>query len=616
MLTPLVGVMLLLLLAVVAWLQYRWVGQVSEAERDRMQAALRARATQFSEDFNREITRAYVWFQVDPTPGAADPEGSLPVAWRRWKSSAPRPALVRGVYAVLHQAGAGPILRRVNPETFALASVEWPAEFEGIQRGIQESELINSVESRLTIIRHGVPTVHADLPALVVPVPQMHFFAGRGEPRLPDADRSVAYTIVLLDRDYLSREFLPSLAARYFGADQGHDYRVVVAERQDRSRVIYRSDPGASAQESGTPDASADLLAIRLEDIATFRLTAVQPAPGGVRPPESSRFAVSIFQQRTKEGEMPVRANLAPWTVALTHRAGSLEAAVARVRRRNLLVSSGVLALLATSMVLMTVAAQRAQRLARQQVEFVAGVSHELRTPLAVIRSAGENLADGVVDDPAQIRRYGELVKGEGERLTRMVEQVLAFAGAQSAPRAAGVVDIASVVEDVLHASGPLFDAAGVRVDVGIEPRLPAVTGDAGALRRAVDNLVSNALKYGGEGRWIGVRARAEPARDPREVQVIVADRGLGIDPVDQTRVFQPFFRAASATAAQIHGTGLGLSLVKSIVENHGGRVTLESAPGRGSTFTLHLPVAVEGRAPLPAPDPEPAPYPSPRSAS
>jgi signal transduction histidine kinase len=444
----------------------------------------------------------------------------------------------------------------------------------------------------------------------------MHFFAGRGEPRLPDADRSVAYTIVLLDRDYLSREFLPSLAARYFGADQGHDYRVVVAERQDRSRVIYRSDPGASAQESGTPDASADLLAIRLEDIATFRLTAVQPAPGGVRPPESSRFAVSIFQQRTKEGEMPVRANLAPWTVALTHRAGSLEAAVARVRRRNLLVSSGVLALLATSMVLMTVAAQRAQRLARQQVEFVAGVSHELRTPLAVIRSAGENLADGVVDDPAQIRRYGELVKGEGERLTRMVEQVLAFAGAQSAPRAAGVVDIASVVEDVLHASGPLFDAAGVRVDVGIEPRLPAVTGDAGALRRAVDNLVSNALKYGGEGRWIGVRARAEPARDPREVQVIVADRGLGIDPVDQTRVFQPFFRAASATAAQIHGTGLGLSLVKSIVENHGGRVTLESAPGRGSTFTLHLPVAVEGRAPLPAPDPEPAPYPSPRSAS
>jgi signal transduction histidine kinase len=295
--------------------------------------------------------------------------------------------------------------------------------------------------------------------------------------------------------------------------------------------------------------------------------------------------------------------------LALTHRAGSLEAAVGRVRRRNLLVSSGVLALLATSMVLLTVAAQRAQRLARQQVEFVAGVSHELRTPLAVIRSAGENLADGVVDDPAQIRRYGELVKGEGERLTRMVEQVLAFAGAQSAPRAEHLVDVAALVEDVLQASAPLFESGGVQVEVQIEPRLPAVTGDAGALRRAIDNLVSNALKYGGSAGWIGVRVRGEPAGSPREIQVIVADRGLGIDPADQARVFQPFFRAASVTAAQIHGTGLGLSLVKSIAENHGGRVTLSSTPGRGSTFTLHIPVAAGSPAPLSAA--EPSPYPS-----
>ena len=118
----------------------------------------------------------------------------------------------------------------------------------------------------------------------------------------------------------------------------------------------------------------------------------------------------------------------------MTHSSGSLEAAVSSQRRRNLAISSSVLGLLGASMGLLVLATRRAQRLARQQMEFVAAVSHELRTPLAVIRSAAENLADGVVHDEAQIRRYGELMRTEGRRLTDMVEQILEFAGIQSGP--------------------------------------------------------------------------------------------------------------------------------------------------------------------------------------
>ena len=120
----------------------------------------------------------------------------------------------------------------------------------------------------------------------------------------------------------------------------------------------------------------------------------------------------------------------------MKHPSGSLEAAVNAARRRNLLVSTASSAMLGASMGLLVVSTRRAQELARQQIEFVAAVSHELRTPLAVIRSAADNLADGVVHDEAQVRKYGELVRGEGRRLTEMVEQILEFAGIQSGQRA------------------------------------------------------------------------------------------------------------------------------------------------------------------------------------
>src|SRR5204862_7596691 len=120
------------------------------------------------------------------------------------------------------------------------------------------------------------------------------------------------------------------------------------------------------------------------------------------------------------------------WLVRLGYRGGSLDTIVAQSRRRNLAISMGVLGLLAASFLLLLASAQRQQRLARQQMEFVAAVSHELRTPLAVICSAGENLADGVVDDRSQVKRYGSLIEAEGRRLGDMVERVMAFAGVSS----------------------------------------------------------------------------------------------------------------------------------------------------------------------------------------
>jgi signal transduction histidine kinase len=228
-------------------------------------------------------------------------------------------------------------------------------------------------------------------------------------------------------------------------------------------------------------------------------------------------------------------------------------------------------------------------------MEFVAAVSPELRTPLAVIRSAGENLADGVVHDEEQVRKYGDLVRSEGRRLTDMVEQILEFAGVESGRRGFALrpVPIAPMLHEVVDSSQALVDEAGVSVEFSIAEHLPPVLGDEAALRRVFQNLVGNAIKYGQRGGWVGIRAR----RAGREIWVSVADRGIGIEPAEQPRIFEPFYRTPAVVAAQIQGAGLGLSLVKRIVEAHGGRIEVASTPGSGSEFTVALPAASEETA-------------------
>jgi signal transduction histidine kinase len=281
------------------------------------------------------------------------------------------------------------------------------------------------------------------------------------------------------------------------------------------------------------------------------------------------------------------------WQVLLKHRAGSLEAAVERVRRRNLLMSFGMLALLAVSVGLVLVSARRAERLASQQMDFVATVSHELRTPLAVIRSAGQNLAAGVVQDP---KRYGDLIENEGRRLTDMVEQTLALAGlsGERKPVSQQPVDAGDIARAVLASPETTSRADGVQIDLRVAAELPLVLADEMLLRRGVQNLVGNALKYGAEGGWLGVAVDASGSRRGREVRITVSDRGPGVAAEDLPHIFDPFYRGRRAVADQVQGNGLGLHLVRRIAEAHGGKVSVRTAPGEGAAFTIHIPARAD----------------------
>jgi signal transduction histidine kinase len=232
------------------------------------------------------------------------------------------------------------------------------------------------------------------------------------------------------------------------------------------------------------------------------------------------------------------------WQLIVKHRSGSLEVVVAAGRRRNLGISFGILLLLAVSAVMVFISTMRARRLAELQMEFVAGVSHELRTPLAVICSAADNLADGIVEAKDQVQHYGALIRSEGSRLSRMVQQILLFASGQTgrAHYELHPVQVGEIIDRVLADAAHMVETASFSVERQIEPDLPLVMADANALGHCLQNLVSNAVKYGGDRRWIGIRARKmDGARGP-EVQVMVEDKGPGIEPAELSDIFRPFY--------------------------------------------------------------------------
>ena len=270
-----------------------------------------------------------------------------------------------------------------------------------------------------------------------------------------------------------------------------------------------------------------------------------------------------------------------------------LDATVTASRRRNLAVAVALNALILGAGWLLLRHTRRARQLAEAQMQFVANVSHELRTPLTVIRGAAHNLERGVVQEPGRIAQYSALILQHVEQLTGMVEQVLEFSGAQrnagASPRRP--VSIAEILSDSIAASDPDTRAAHCRVELTIPSILPVVQGDANALRRLFQNLIANAAKHGGTGGWIGITASLTKSNTPPAIEVQVADRGPGIPESEQAEIFQPFVRGSAAQSAQVRGSGLGLSLVREIVEAHGGAVSVQSERGHGTTFTVKLPV-------------------------
>jgi signal transduction histidine kinase len=580
-----IAAVLVLLLAVLAVLQWRWIGEVSAMERHRMKMSLVAAGSHFTEDFDREVTRAFLYFH----PGSMEPpEARLARVLRqydRWNAETPYPRLVRDVFLMRPGSEGGTGLEVLWPAEHRFVACPWPPELAALRQRLEAAS--RSPESL------GDPrslTLAADVPGLVI-----NLFPTPGSPSAPDVHAppdplAGTYLLVRLDQKMISGDIFPALTRRYFESAQGTGYALAVEAKGDSGKTVFLSDPQVPAAAIGAGDLRLDMF--RLRPFDELRSLWAGHGPGSNR---GRMMAPSRMGGGPPPGDRRRERESGAWRLVLKHRDGSLEDAVTAVRRRNLGISVGILALLAATMGLMMVVTQRAQRLARLQIEFVAGVTHELNTPLTAIRSAGQNLAAGVVAEPGQVRRYGNLIESEGRRLSDMVGQALELAGIQSGRRVyhPRPVEVRDVVDGALQDCRWLLQEKNIQVEKDVDRDLPLVLADASALRRAVQNLVENAVKYGGRAGWIGVRARQAPSG---QVEITVADRGPGIRREDLPHLFKPFFRGRDAAADGIPGSGLGLSLVRHIAEAHGGRVSVATGaagtPGAagGSAFTLHLP--------------------------
>lgn len=443
-----------------------------------------------------------------------------------------QPPLVSAIY-VADRHGEAWSLRRWDARQKTLVDTAWPA------------ALLPMRDPVLHIGERGPepgwpPPLFASIPALfIVQLP-----AARTEEFLIGRPHRVV--LVQLDRRVLAESLLPALVSQHLGRDYDVELRA-------DDEVLYRSSPNEMRA-----DVTVDVMVLR-------------PPPG---PPPDRR---------------PVLHDHTGWQLHVAQRDGGIDAVVASMRRRNLAVSAGIVLILAASGAMLIALLRRGERLRAQQAQFVAAMSHELNTPLTALRVAGENLEAGIGHDPEKLARYARTIVKESTRLSDMVGEVLELAGmkapARHAPRAR--VAVASIVEEAAAQSRAAHD--GATVEVHIEPALPDLTANAAALTRAVQNLITNALRHGGDARWAAAHARRGSSGG---VTILVEDRGPGIDREEAAKVFEPFFRGRSS--ANVRGAGLGLTIVREIVTDHGGTVEHHPRNGGGSVFAIHLPAERE----------------------
>jgi signal transduction histidine kinase len=588
---------LVLLLVALGALQYRWQNQISESQREKMHKMAQEEAGRFAEDFNKEIQNAYFNFEVGAEDWREKNYRPFVERYEFWQGKTSYPTLINDFY-LFDAAGQNAPLG-YNKELKTFNPVEWTPELRAIfARASDEKTFRPIYEDIYTLVlpqHEALPNIGS---AMTRP--------GDGEPgqkvRIPEPvkePKTFGYLAITLDPATIKEKILPDLTRKYF---PDGDFRVAVSDRNNN--IVYQtakiSDPDAqSALFELSPN---DVYFFANRDLAnsiserrvmvdshveshTMTRTDVNNESNGTVKLEIKRSD----QPKTQIFTTSVGGTEEHWNLAAQHASGSIDAFIANTKFRNLEMGFGILGLLGVAVAAIIFSAQRAKQFAQRQVDFVSSVSHEFRTPLAVIYSAGENLADGVTNDPMQTSKYGELIKTEGRKLSSMVEQILTFAGANSGRQKYKfkTVPAAEVVNSAVNECRPLLSDQNVDLESDIDKALPEIDADPDALSRAIQNLVANSVKYNNGDRWVRVSAR----NGGQTVKISVEDRGIGISKSDLRQIFEPFFRSKEVVDAQIHGNGLGLAVVKQIAEAHGGRVIAESEPGKGSKFTIELPI-------------------------
>jgi signal transduction histidine kinase len=515
-------------------LQWRWTGEFARAESVRLRAVLADQTQRMAQAFDDDLRSncmALLPRSAELRQGGA--ERAHLERYVEWRDQAVGGELFRRV-AIAVPGNTGLQLFRIDGGRWR--SEAWPPEWAYLQEEMTRRWKDN-----------GRPPFVASSGDLL----EMPLFA---EPASEDP-QEIEWMIFEISRNYVQQQLLPGLMAKFLNPTGEVIFDAALID--GNGNPIFGRKPSIT-------DARADLFPIKITGTALGR----RRGPG-------------VAERVAKR-----------WTLLTWHRAaGSVDEAVAQARRRNLSTSLALITLLAGAAWALVHYTATARRLAYTQMDFVAGVSHDLRTPLAAIRGAAYNICGGLVKEPESLDRYGRIILRNAENLTGMIENLLAFAVLKKA-RARPVAKSETVDLDVLirRAAASIeheLETFGGELEVEVAPETPQIAGDALALERAMRNLLDNAVRHGAAGKWIGVTARPN---EEGMVEIRVRDRGPGIAVDDIPRIFEPFYSGEASRRNQVHGTGLGLSLVKETVEAHGGTIKAGNMASGGAEFIVRLP--------------------------
>jgi two-component system sensor histidine kinase SenX3 len=357
---------------------------------------------------------------------------------------------------------------------------------------------------------------------------------------------------------------------------------VVALRTRDRMRA-----QASTALPDGVPDVlrAMDDAAIVLDTSSTVRAASAAASAFDLHVGET------VTEDRLRDLAREARAGRSATELLTLRRAGA-PAEQRQVSARATVISPRL------TLVVMRDITER-ERVEQMRRDFVANTSHELKTPVGAITLLAEAI-ESAADDPHQVRVFAARMSAEASRLAGLTSRVMNLSRLQSADESTQVreVPIDEVITSVIEAHAMPANAAGVTLVRGGTRGL-FVRGDAQILSEALGNLVANAIAYSPSGSHVGIGVK----QVHNAVEIAVTDRGIGISEEEQQRVFERFYRSDQARSRRTGGTGLGLSIVKHAVQRHGGEVRVWSRPGRGSTFTIQLPL-IDAPTPLENPTP------------
>ena len=530
----------------------------------------------------------------------------------RWRHGTRFPDLIESIYLVDRMGAVTSVSRFVFMEKrFVPSTVDEAATIRAIS--IADTDLS---EFRLAMIDESL--------ALVIPLERYQY--DRSEIKSEDERKRTIHAgdiVLLIDRDYFAKKMVADLVDSYIGTSgSGPYYSAVVAGESPEISVTLsdRLYPDFSASEfvDGKIDLTtwggtegvffADLLASRdaepssafPTEVLSYRIKDLIIRQwfelSSMRAEDPSKRVRSEAIRDRSESESFEDKSI---TLYVGHPAGSIDRHFYVIRNRRLAMGYAVLVCFASAAIAYYLLYSRARYLRNREHEFVATVTHELRTPVAAVQVVGDNLAAGVVTDRGRVQSYGEAVLAHGRRLRDIINQILLYAGLSDSNNEPGR-DPIQIADAVRRVVSNLPDNEGKRLIAHIEKDLPPAPVDPFALETIVENLLSNALKHTNERSTITLsvyrnvhgRARVNTRRKSQSMVIRVSDTGNGIPRNELSRIKEPFFRGTQSRQNQIPGSGLGLSLVNRIVHTLGGRLTIDSTVGRGTTVTVKLPIA------------------------